>query len=90
VINAKYPDAYYWIAMCKLQLGKKAAAEKDLLAAIQINPRYADAHFQLGMLLQKKSVKKAAQHLQQALDLGIRPTFAALAKKILPAKDSKK
>lgn len=89
-LNANYPDAYYWKAMCRLQTGKKAVAEKDLLKAIEINPRYADAHFQLGMLIQNKSVKKAAQHLKQAMDLGIRPAFASIARKILSGKGSQK
>ncbi|NLI77116.1 MAG: tetratricopeptide repeat protein [Candidatus Riflebacteria bacterium] len=89
-LNQSYPDAPYWVAMCLLQQGKKAAAEKHLLQALALNPRYADAHFQLGMLYHRKSVKKAAQHLQQAIDLGLRPSFAALARKHLPAKDSRK
>ncbi len=88
-LNANYPDALYWMALCHLQLGKRAAAEKRLLQALELNPRYADAHYQLGMLYHKKAVKKAAQHLQQALNLGLRPSFAAIARRHLPGKPSR-
>ncbi|HOY68371.1 MAG TPA: tetratricopeptide repeat protein [Candidatus Ozemobacteraceae bacterium] len=82
-LNGRYPDAFYWMAMCRLQAGKKAAAERDLRKAIELNPRYADAQFQLGMLLRKKAPARARQHLQQALTLGIRPAFAQMAERAL-------
>jgi len=84
-MNSRYPDAYYWVAMCSLQLGKRAAAERGLRKAIELNPRYADAQFQLGMLLRKKAPAKARQHLMQALTIGLRPAFAEMAERILAA-----
>lgn len=82
-MNSRYPDAFYWIAMCSLQLGKRAAAERSLRKAIELNPRYADAQFQLGMLLRKKAPARAKQHLKQALTIGLRPAFAEMAERIL-------
>ncbi len=82
-LNNNYPDAFYWMAMCRLQTGKRAAAERDLRKAIELNPRYADAQFQLGMLLRKKAPAKARQHLKQALTIGLRTAFAEMAERIL-------
>lgn len=80
---AGYPDAHFWMGLTRLQLGKKKDAEDDFKAAIELNPRFADAHYQLGMLLRKKSPKKACHHLQAAVILGVRPQFAALAEEFL-------
>lgn len=82
-LNTSYPDAFYWMAMCRLQTGKRAAAERDLRKAIELNPRYADAQFQLGMLLRKKAPAKARQHLMHALTIGLRHAFAEMAERIL-------
>ncbi|MBF0498776.1 MAG: tetratricopeptide repeat protein [Candidatus Riflebacteria bacterium] len=77
---APYPDAYYWMGLTRLQLGKKKAAGEDFKKAIELNSRFADAHYQLGMLLRTKTPKKARNHLQTAITLGLRPQFAALAR----------
>lgn len=82
-MNSRYPDAFYWMAMCSLQLGKRAMGERSLRKAIELNPRYADAQFQLGMLLRKKAPAKSRQHLMQALTIGLRPAFAGMAERIL-------
>ncbi|MFZ2960816.1 MAG: tetratricopeptide repeat protein [Candidatus Ozemobacteraceae bacterium] len=80
---APYPDAFYWMALTRIQLGKKKAAEEDFRKAIELNPRFADAHYQLGMLLRSRAPKKARHHLQAAVTIGVRPQFAALAQDFL-------
>ncbi len=81
--NSTYPDAFYWKAMAKIQTGKKIDAVKDLQDAIALNPKYADAHYQLGMILRKKSPKKAKIHFQQAIECGVRQQFANMARDFL-------
>jgi len=83
LLNSTYPDAFYWKAMAKIQLKKKTEAIKDLLEAVELNPRYGEAHFQLGMLLKKRSPKKAAIHFRSALENGVRKQFAEVAREFL-------
>jgi len=82
-INSTYPDSFYWMALSKIQLGKKTSAEKNLRSALALNPNFADAHYQLGMLILKKSPSKAKQHLQTAVNLGLKSSFAANARRVL-------
>ncbi|MBI3039833.1 tetratricopeptide repeat protein, partial [bacterium] len=82
-INMTYPDAFYWSALAKMRIGKPANAERDLKKAIELNPRFSDAHYQLGMLLRGKAPKKAKQHFQTAVSLGLRPQFAMIAEEFL-------
>ncbi|NCB39063.1 MAG: tetratricopeptide repeat protein [Erysipelotrichia bacterium] len=82
-INDTYPDAVYWVGMTLLQLKKLAKAKDCFARAVELNPDYADAHFQLGMLLRAKAKKKAIAHLEKALSLNLRPSFARIAEKIL-------
>lgn len=81
--NSTYPDAFYWKAMAKIQIGKKTDAVKDLQDAIDLNPKYADAHYQLGMIIRKKAPKKARVHFQQAIECGVRQQFASVARDLL-------
>jgi Tfp pilus assembly protein PilF len=39
-------------------LKKTALAKKNLVKALELNPKYADAHFQMGLLIRSKSAKK--------------------------------
>jgi tetratricopeptide (TPR) repeat protein len=82
-INDQYPDAFYWVALTQIQLKNGKDAKTHLLKAIELNPEYADAHFQLGMLLRQRAKKKAKEHLEKALILNLRPSFAGVAKQIL-------
>ncbi|MFZ5952302.1 MAG: tetratricopeptide repeat protein [Candidatus Rifleibacteriota bacterium] len=82
-INDRYPDAFYWLALTNIQLGETARAKELLENALELNPDYADAHFQLGMLLKTRARKKARTHLDKALSLNLRPSFANVAQQIL-------
>jgi superkiller protein 3 len=82
-INDTYPDAFYWKALTLIQLKQNKLAKKDLEQALAINENYADAHFQLGVLLRKQAPKKAKQHLEKAVKLNVRPSFARMANQIL-------
>ena len=80
-LSDTYPDAFYWKSLALLQLKKNALAKKNLLKAIELNPNYADAHFQLGLILRGRSPKKAKEHFKIALSLKLRPSFARLAER---------
>ena len=82
-INSTYPDAYYWTALTLIQLKKTAKAKELLTKAIELNPNYADAYFQLGLLLRSKAKKKASEQFQKALSLNLRPSFAKIAEQFL-------
>lgn len=82
-INDSYPDAYYWKALALIQLKKTALAKKNLVKALELNPKYADAHFQMGLLIRSKSAKKAKEHFSEALSLNLRPSFARIAERLL-------
>ncbi len=82
-LNDAYPDAFYWLALTHIQLNETAEAKKCLEKALELNPDYADAHFQLGMLLKTRAKKKAKTHLEKALSLNLRPSFANVANQIL-------
>lgn len=88
-IKDNYPDAFYWKALTKIRLGKKSDAVKDLQQALDLNPKYADAHYQLGMLLRKKFPKKAKDHLENAIKSGVRTQFAVIARDILSGDEFK-
>ena len=86
-LNSRYPDAYYWRGLTRLRTSEKTGAEKDFRKAIELHPDFADAHFQLGMLLREKMPKKAHYYLENAVKLGVRSQFAAIAQEFLsPAK----
>lgn len=82
-INSSYPDAFYWVALALIQLNESSRAKDFLKKALDLNPEYADAHFQMGMLLRSKSKKKAHVHFEKALKLNLRQSFARIAQRIL-------
>ena len=82
-INSSYPDACYWTALTLIQLKKTTKAKELLSKAIELNPNYADAYFQLGLLLRSRAKKKAAEYFQKALSLNLRPSFAKIAESFL-------
>lgn len=82
-INNTYPDAFYWLALTLMQMGKTSKAKENLESAIELNPNYADAHFQMGLLLRPRARKKARACFEKALSLNLRPSFARIAERIL-------
>lgn len=82
-INNTYPDAFYWTALALIQLEETAKAREMLEKALELNPDYADAHFQIGMLLRSKAKKKARAHFSKALSLNLRPSFARIAQQLV-------
>ena len=56
--------------------GWDSGAESELQKAIELNPDYADAHFNLAVLYLRRTppaVELARRHYQKALDLGAAP-----------------
>lgn len=82
-INNTYPDAYYWTALTLIQLKKTTKAKELLIKATELNPNYADAYFQLGLLYRTRAKKKAAEQFQKALSLNLRPSFVKIAEAFL-------
>ena len=82
-INNTYPDAYYWTALTLIQLKKTSKAKELLTKATELNPNYADAYFQLGLLNRTRAKKKAAEQFQKALSLNLRPSFVKIAEAFL-------
>ena len=82
-MNNTYPDAYYWTALTLIQLKKTTRAKELLTKAIELNPNYADAYFQLGLLLRSRAKKKAVEQFQKALTLNLRPSFAKIAEQFI-------
>ena len=82
-INNTYPDAYYWTALTLVQLKKTTKAKELLTKATELNPNYADAYFQLGLLNRTRAKKKAAEQFQKALSLNLRPSFVRIAETFL-------
>ena len=82
-INNTYPDAYYWTALTLIQLKKTTKAKELLTKAIELNPNYADAYFQLGLLNRARAKKKAAEQFEKALSLNLRPSFVKIAESFL-------
>jgi tetratricopeptide (TPR) repeat protein len=82
-INDSYPDAFYWAALALIQMNQTAKAREMLEKSLELNPNYADAHFQMGMLLRSKAKKKAHSHFSKALSLNLRPSFARIAQQLI-------
>lgn len=82
-INSSYPDAYYWTALTLIQVKKSTRAKELLKKAIELNPNYADAYFQLGLLSKSKSKKQAVEYFKKALTLNLRPSFVKIVEQFL-------
>lgn len=63
-------DFYYWLGVFEIKLGKTDEAVKAWKAAINLNPQYAQARFDLGVLYAKLGkYDEAIQELGTAVDL---------------------
>ena len=67
------PRISYGLAMCDLAEGKKPEAIKNFSRAVELAPRYADAHLQLYKYFESIGDKKAAQIHRAMADQGIAP-----------------
>ncbi len=65
--------AHNFLGIAASRKGWPEAAEKELRRAIELNPQYSDAHFNLAVLYatgQQPSLALAAKHYEKALSLG--------------------
>ena len=64
------PDAERWFELgCELEAGDRAAAREAYGRALELDPSHADAHLNLGFLLQEEGrLEAAAQHYRLALE----------------------
>ena len=64
-------SAYNSVAICYEKKGLPSRAESWYLKALEINPRYAPIHYNLGLLYERYgSIKKAIFHWRQRMRLG--------------------
>jgi len=54
--------------VCRHDTGDAKGAHEDFEAALKLDPKFAAAHYYLGMDLRKTDKKAAAQHFQKAVD----------------------
>ncbi len=83
-------EAHNYLGIVLSQKGWGAAGEQEIRRAIEINPQYADAHFNLAVIYAKQrtpDVELAKYHYRKALDLGAPadPQLDALLKKLSDA-----
>jgi len=55
--------------VCRHDLGDDAGAQADYEAALKLDPRFAAAHYYLGMHFAKRDKKVALSHFKQAVEL---------------------
>ncbi len=55
--------------VCRHDVGDDAGARADYEAALKLEPRFAAAHYYLGMHFSKRDKKLALQHFKQAVEL---------------------
>jgi len=75
-INPKSATAHNYLGITEGQNGRQQEAEKEILQAIANNPDYADAHFNLAVILattQPASKELAKRHYARATALGTQP-----------------
>src|SRR4029079_10433978 len=75
-INPKSATAHNYLGITASQKGWQEAAEKEMLEAIQVNPDYADAHFNLAVIYataQPPAKELAKRHYARATSLGAQP-----------------
>ena len=76
VIEPKNPRVHNYLAVTIGAKGWHSGAELELQKAIELNPDYADAHFNLAVYYLQRTppaVELARRHYQKALDLGAAP-----------------
>jgi Flp pilus assembly protein TadD len=74
-LDPKDPQTRNYLGIACSQKGWLTVAEQEIRKALEINPNYAEAHFNLAVIYasQKPPAKEIAnQHYQQAINLGIK------------------
>ncbi|MEZ5404788.1 MAG: tetratricopeptide repeat protein [Verrucomicrobiia bacterium] len=74
-LDPKDPQTRNYLGIACSQKGWLSVAEQEIRKALEINPNYGEAHFNLAVIYasQKPPAKEIAnQHYQQALDLGVK------------------
>jgi Flp pilus assembly protein TadD/uncharacterized coiled-coil DUF342 family protein len=74
--NPRNAEAHNYLGITLSEKGWSAAAEQEIRRAIELNPQYADAHFNLAVIYAKQKTPRwelARYHYQKALDLGAQP-----------------
>jgi Flp pilus assembly protein TadD len=78
------PDLHTRRALCRHEMKDDAGAQKDFEAAVKIDPKFAPAHYYLGMSLKAAGkIKEAKAELEQASTLGGDQGVGQAAKKAL-------
>ncbi len=73
--NPRYVEAMYFRGVVNLMLGKLEEGEKDLLQVIEINPKTAEAHYNLACLYSvRNNTELALTSLDKALKNGFKDT----------------
>jgi tetratricopeptide (TPR) repeat protein len=73
LLNDNNPRAHNYLGMAAGRKGWSEASEQDLRRAVELDPRYADANFNLAVLYLGRTpplIELARRHYQRALDLG--------------------
>jgi len=74
--DGKNPRAHNYLGMATGKKGWKDASEQELRRAVELDPNYADANFNLAVLYLSRTpplYELAHRHYQRALDLGAAP-----------------
>ncbi len=73
LLNDNNPRAHNYLGMAAGRKGWSEASEQELRRAVELDPRYADANFNLAVLYLGRTpplIELARRHYQRALDLG--------------------
>jgi Flp pilus assembly protein TadD len=76
VLEPKNPKVHNYMAVTIGKKGWYSGAESELQKAIELDPNYAEAHFNLAVFYLQRSppaVELARRHYQKALELGAAP-----------------
>ena len=74
--NPKNPMAHNFLGITAAKKGWVEAARKEIETAIEIDPNYADAHFNLAVVFattKPADKENARKHYRKAVELGVKP-----------------
>jgi Flp pilus assembly protein TadD len=76
LLDPKNPRAHNYLGVTVGKKGWYLGAEAELRKAVELDPNYAEAHFNLAIFYLQRdppAVELARRHYNQALDLGAKP-----------------